>query len=241
MGIIENVCSLAVQIANDNSHGYSQYNRNGNPDFDCSSLIIYLWESNGVPVQESGATYTGNMLNAFLSCGFRKVNPAIESLQPGDVLLNVVHHTALYIGNGQIVQATIAENGTIHGNPGDQTGTEIGIFQYYDFPWDYVLRYDSDSPEPAPAPDPGINSAISYTVQDCVGTAMPVLQRGEWGPAVAAIQGMLKYHGFFDGNEISGFFGVNTETALLSFQKKHNLETDGVCGPKTWHELSFWN
>lgn len=240
MGIIENVCSLAVQIANDDSHGYSQYNRSGNPDFDCSSLVIYLWESNGVPVQKSGATYTGNMLSAFLACGFRKVNPATESLQAGDVLLNVKHHTALYIGNGQIVQATIAENGTIHGNPGDQTGTEIGIFKYYDFPWDYVLRYESDSDSDT-VPDPGPSAAISYSESDCVPTQIPVLQRGEWGPAVAAIQGMLKYHGFFSGNEISGFFGVNTETALLSFQKRHNLEIDGVCGPETWHELSFWN
>ena len=237
MGIIENVCALAVQIAEDNSHGYSQYNRNGNPDFDCSSLVCYLWQANGVPVQDHGATYTGNMLSAFLSCGFRKVNPATETLQAGDVLLNVIHHTALYIGNNQIVQATIAENGTIHGNPGDQTGTEIGIFKYYDYPWDFVLRYEQ---EDGSVPDPVPSAAISYTDADCKPTNIPELQRGEWGPAVAAIQGALKYHGFFDGNEISGYFGVNTETALLSFQKRHNLEVDGVCGPLTWNELMFW-
>lgn len=237
MGTVENVCSLAVQIADDNTHGYSQYNRDGNPDFDCSSLVIYLWESNGVPVREYGATYTGNMLDAFLACGFRKISAANEFLVAGDVLLNVKHHTALYIGNGKLVQATIAENGTIHGNPGDQTGTEIGIFSYYDYPWDYVLRYE---PDQGTVPYPGPSAAISYSDADCIDTEMPILQRGEWGPAVAAIQGMLKYHGFFDGNEISGFFGVNTETALLSFQKKHGLETNGVCGPKTWNELSFW-
>lgn len=237
MGIVENVCSLAIQIADDNTHGYSQYNRDGNPDFDCSSLVIYLWESNGVPVREHGATFTGNMLNAFMACGFRKISAMNEFLVAGDVLLNVKHHAALYIGNGKLVQATIAENGTIHGTPGDQTGTEIGIFNYYDYPWDYVLRYE---PDPGSVPDTVPSAAISYSDGDCIDTEMPILQRGEWGPAVAAIQGMLKYHGFFDGNEISGFFGVNTETALLSFQKKHGLEIDGVCGPKTWNELSFW-
>lgn len=237
MGIIENVCSLAVQIAEDNSHGYSQYNRNGNPDFDCSSLVIYLWTKCGVDVASAGATYTGNMLNAFLSKGFRKVNPVLESLQAGDVLLNVVHHTALYIGNGQIVQATISENGTIHGNPGDQTGKEIGIFKYYDYPWDYVLRYEPNTPDPKPDHKP----EISYTEDDCVNVRIPELVRGEWGSAVSAMQACLKYHGFYLHRDIDGYFDASTETALLDFQRKHNLERDGICGALTWHELMFWN
>ena len=238
MGIIETVCSLAVQIAEDDSHGYSQYNRDGNPDYDCSSLVIDLWQRCGVPVRDHGATYTGNMLGAFLQCGFRKVNPAIETLQAGDVLLNVVHHTALYIGNGQIVQATIAENGTIHGQPGDQTGTEIGIFKYYDYPWNYVLRYQGTAPAPDPKPEP---SPISYTEDDCVSVKIPELIRGEWGSAVASMQAALRYHGFYLNRDIDGYFDAATETALIDFQRKHNLVRDGICGVNTWHELMFWN
>ena len=235
MGVIEKVCALAVEIANDDSHGYSQQNRWGNPDFDCSSLVIWLWQTCGVPVKDAGATYTGNMVNAFLQCGFRVVNPAIESLEAGDVLVNVVHHAAQYIGNGQIVQATIAENGTIHGHPGDQTKTEIGIFRYYDYPWDRVLRYTKeDDAKPLP------NYDISYFDSDCVATQMPVIQRGEWGPAIAAMQGALKYHGFFSQNDISGMFDVKTETALLNFQRRHKIDIDGICGPITWNELMFW-
>ena len=237
MGIIENVCALAVQIAEDNTHGYSQYNRDGNPDFDCSSLVIYLWTRCGVDVARAVATYTGNMLNAFLSCGFRKVNPAIETLQAGDVLLNVVHHAAQYIGNGQLVQATISEKGKIDGQPGDQTGTEIGIFKYYDYPWNYVLRYEPKAPEPKPSPCP----EISYTEEDCVSVMIPELTRGEWGSAVAAMQAALRYHGFYLRKDIDGYFDAATETALIDFQRKHNLERDGICGVKTWHELMFWN
>ncbi len=235
MGVIDRVCQLAVEIANDDSHGYSQQNRWGQPDFDCSSLVIWLWQTCGVPVKDAGATYTGNMVQAFLNCGFRVVNPAIEELEAGDVLVNIVHHAAQYIGNGQIVQATIAENGTIHGEPGDQTEKEIGIYKYYDYPWDYVLRLDSDSPVPS-IPDEN----ISYTDADCVATQMPIIQRGQYGPAVAAMQGGLKYHGFFKQVDISGVFDIKTETALLNFQLRHKIEIDGICGPISWNEIMFW-
>ena len=62
-------------------------------------------------------------------------------LQKGDILLNTVHHVSLYLGNGQVVEASINELGTVTGGqPGDQTGKEISIKAFYNFPWDIVLR-----------------------------------------------------------------------------------------------------
>ena len=135
----------------------------------------------------------------------------------------------MYIGNNQLVQATIAENGTVHGQPGDQNQKEIAIYPYYDFPWNVVLRYDPVKPD-----------EISYTDADCVSTKMPVITLGEYGPAVAAIQGALKYHGFNTSGQITGVMDVSTETYLISFQRKHGLEPDGICGNLTWNELMFW-
>lgn len=242
MGVIDNVCALAVEIANDNSHGYSQANRWGTPDYDCSSFIIDIWTRCGVDVKGRGATYTGNMTFAFLQAGFRKVNPVLESLQPGDVLLNVLHHTALYIGNGKMVHAAGSETGGKYGQPGDQTGKEICITNYYDFPWDFVLRYDGAGqitpPEPPAIEKP--TTYITYSDADCCATQMPVIQRGEIGSAVSAMQAALSYHGFLSLSDIDGDFGPQTETALLNFQRKHNIEIDGVCGPITWNELMFW-
>ena len=107
----ESAVQWAIRIANDNRHGYSQANRWGNPDYDCSSLVISAWQQAGVPVKSNGATYTGNMYNVFRACGFTDVTASCNratgaGMQRGDVLLNVRYHTAMYIGGGQMVQAS---------------------------------------------------------------------------------------------------------------------------------------
>lgn len=146
MSKIEKYTQRAVDIANDNKHGYSQYNRWGNPDYDCSSLVISVIQESGIQVKTNGATYTGNMYNAFIKSGFKDVTNTVnlatgQGLQRGDVLLNTVYHTEIYIGNGKNVGARGSETGTIHGEVGDQTGLEIRVGNYYNYPWNYVLRY----------------------------------------------------------------------------------------------------
>lgn len=134
------------ELAKDNSHGYDQIQRWG-PDYDCSSAVITSWEIAGVPVHKNGATFTGNMLYSFLKSGFVNVTKSIDlktgkGLVRGDVLLNIKHHTAMYAGNGKEVEASINELGTATGGKtGDQTGKEILIRNYRNYPWDYVLRY----------------------------------------------------------------------------------------------------
>lgn len=143
---VDDAVEWAVGIANDDSHGYDQTSRWG-PDYDCSSLLIQAWENAGVPVKTAGATYTENMYDAFIECGFQDVTESIDlatgaGVIRGDVLLNIVNHTAMSIGNGQIVQASINEFGeTTGGQTGDQTGEEIYTRSYYNYPWDKVLRY----------------------------------------------------------------------------------------------------
>ena len=144
--VIEDAVEWALGIANDDSHGYDQTNRWG-PDYDCSSLVIQAWQNAGVPVKTQGASYTGNMYDAFIACGFIDVTSQVNlssgsGVVRGDVLLNIVNHTAMSIGNGQIVQASINEHGeTTGGQTGDQTGREIYTRSYYNYPWDKVLRY----------------------------------------------------------------------------------------------------
>ena len=147
--VINRAVTWAINIANDNSHGYSQSHRWG-PDYDCSSFVISAFEQAGVPVKsKGGAGYTKTMYAPFIKCGFKDVTSSVslptgKGLKKGDVLLNVGRHTALVIEDeGRIVHASINEFGGITGGQkGDQTGREILIEDYFSFNWTYVLRYE---------------------------------------------------------------------------------------------------
>ena len=153
MNRVEKAVRFMIEIAQNSSHGYDQNQRWGERgDYDCSSLTITAFEKAGFPVKSKyGATYTGNMKQAFINCGFKDVRNAVNistgaGLVRGDILLNEIHHVAVYIGNGLIVQASINELGrATGGRPGDQTGYEINISNYKNYHrggWDCVLRYE---------------------------------------------------------------------------------------------------
>lgn len=143
--IINDAVAWAVGIANDDSHGYDQIKRWG-PDYDCSSLIIQAYENAGCPVKTNGASYTGNMKNKFVATGFQEI-PYTDGMEliKGDVLLRS-GHTAMYIGDGNIVSAHINELGLIvGGQTGDQTGKEINVSLFAnDTNWKTVLRLPSN-------------------------------------------------------------------------------------------------
>lgn len=190
MSKVQSAVDYAIRIAKDDTHGYDQVDRWGHPNFDCSGLVITAFEQAGIPVKTNGATYTGNMKKAFLKTGFIDVIKDVNlktgvGLLPGDVLLKEGSHTALYIGNGQIVHASINEKGTIKGGKsGDQTGKEILVAKYYNKPWNCVLRY-SDSPVETPKPKEGINvrvTAYRLNVRQGAGTeykSVGVAKRGD--------------------------------------------------------------
>ena len=138
---VDDAIAWAVSTANDDTHGYSQETRWGNPNYDCSSLVISSWEAAGVPVNSKyGATYTGDMREAFLASGQFEWIPGpvdVNTLQKGDVLLAEHKHTEIYIGNGQNVGAL----GNKDGVDGDSSGNEISVIDYWDDDWDGILRY----------------------------------------------------------------------------------------------------
>ena len=229
MSIIEKAIAWALKIAADPAHGYDQTRRWG-PDYDCSSFVIQAFKEAGLPLT---ATFTGNMKYDFLRHGFIVVTDG--TLKRGDVLLHEKNHTALYIGDGQIVQASINEHGGITGGQtGDQTGKEIHVRSYYDYPWDVVLRYVGDEP------DEETNEERPDEEEETAPAAgLPMLQKGDEGGAVQSMQLLLIHKWAIscgpDGADAD--FGPNTALALGKFQKVHGLEADQICGPESWGKL----
>lgn len=162
-----------VIIANNDSHGYSMESRWGSPDYDCSSLVISVVQESGIPVKDNGATYTGNMYDAFIESGFKDVTESVnrvtgDGLKTGDILLNMVHHTEMYTSPGTVTGA----HWDYDGKPGDGSGLEICSRKYYNYPWDVVLRYPDDKPNDS-------ETAYTYSVDE-VQLALECIN-GEYG------------------------------------------------------------
>lgn len=238
---IDAACALAVSIANDPSHGYSQANRWG-PDYDCSSFLIHVWQTVGVPVRDAGATYTGNMKAAFLACGFADVSAFVnlangEGCMPGDILLNERDHVAMSLGNGRMVWASTSGG---HPEPGDQTGREIRTGAFYSYPWDCCLRYMARETISNPAGDTLADDTLFAIVIE-----VPELRRGDCGFYIQILQMLLVLQNCTPANTIrkdgtaDGEFGPGTEAALRQFQAAHGLPVTGVCTPQTFEELFY--
>lgn len=117
---------------------YSMTNRWGPTSYDCSAFIISAWNKAGV---HTGASYTGDMKRCFVANGFTDVRSMVNidngnGMRAGDVLVwnatgtsgaGANGHTAMFIGNGRMVECT---------------PTGIATRNYYrECSWQVVLRY----------------------------------------------------------------------------------------------------
>lgn len=228
---IENAVARAESIAADNSHGYDQNDRWGNPNYDCSGLVIDCLEKSGIPVKTNGATYTGNIRKVFIKTGFKDVIKSVNvktgsELKRGDVLLAEGKHVAFYCGNGKLVHASINENGkTTGGKSGDQTGKEICVRSYYNKPWTSVLRYTGENVT-------GETGTGGSTYMFSVG----LIKKGSKGPDVLLFQKIAKANGDYTGT-LDSDYGSKCAEACKKIQKRNQPgagEIDGECGEKTW-------
>ena len=167
---IEKAVTWALGIADNQKHGYSQGAENAtsrNPytgsreglDYDCSSLVYHALQHGGFPIIEAwhknpdfqklyqGKQYTGDADTVWPDLkaigGFSKYSwdSVKDHLMRGDLLCDPEHHIAIYIGNGQTVEARGVENPRGGDwKTGDQGG-EIDLYSAYGRSWTEVYRY----------------------------------------------------------------------------------------------------
>lgn len=82
----------------------------------------------------------------------------------------------------------------------------------------------------APVSANEIRSGATYSVK------LPLVQKGDEGPVVEAIQSLLKLANC-DPGTVDGKFGSRTQTAVTDLQHRNGLETDGKVGGQTWPVL----
>ena len=178
-----------LHLVNDSSHGYTQGNRWGNGayeivtlsdgtqiklalgDRDCSSAVVDVWEQVD-PGCMGGATYTGNYYECLMSTGKWKWHPWEEDyeLSYGDIVINLSVHTELCVSDDyQLAGFNIAENGTIYGVEGDQTGFESYVKPFYmpSYGWDGIFEYiGEDIQEDAVEPDEETLDSVIVNLQN---------------------------------------------------------------------------
>ena len=139
-GIVATAVNWMLDIANDNSHGYSQAARTG-PDYDCTSLPTFGYRAAGLDINPG--TYTGNMKSNFEAVGFTAI-PYSQGMRllRGDVIFwheaGNKGHAVTYLGDNQIVSAHSNKDG----RQGDSSGNEIDVSDFYDTHWQWVMRYE---------------------------------------------------------------------------------------------------
>lgn len=250
MTIPERAAQIAVQIAKDDRHGYSQENRYGSleaGDFDCSSLVIYCYdlamkENGKTPPRAAGATYTGNMLSAFTRLGFKSFKGDHGAgLKVGDILLNERKHTAIVCSVNPVM--VVNARGNLDGFAGDSSGNEIRIQPYWDYPWDFVIRLESDEAASTPQQTVGQQMADKVVEGRYKSDAnaikenllVPVLEMYMKGQAVETMQVLLTLNGY-DVHGADGEFGPKTYKALCDFQIFLG-RVSGKCDAYTWDKL----
>ena len=168
---VESAVQWAIEIAKDETHGYSQGAENATPshpytgsregpDYDCSSLVYHAFEHGGFKIIENwrknpvymsrynGKQFSGDADTIWddlrVDGGWKKFSwdEIKNNLQRGDILCRPQFHVAIYIGDGMTVEARGVNNPTGRGRY--ETGDQGGEIDFYDAHgrgWTEVYRY----------------------------------------------------------------------------------------------------
>lgn len=141
---IEAAINEVLAYARDDTHGYQLQSRDLDYGLDCAGLMmLYASLVEGVPFACYPNFHTWTERSVLTSRGWTCVPFSESEKVRGDILLREdpeggTGHTVLYLGDGTIVGA----EGNWDGVPGDSSGQEIVRRSYYDYQYDWILRWE---------------------------------------------------------------------------------------------------
>ncbi len=104
---------------------------------------------------------------------------------------------------------------TVDGKAGPETRQELLGKYYEEIPETRDVSYNTISSSEAEA------------------DAEELLYPGDKGSAVEDVQSRLKKLGYYEYDEVTGYFGPITQEAVEKFQKNNEIGVDGIVGPET--------
>ena len=142
---LEAMLDWAVEIAEDDSHGYSQSNRYG-PDYDCTSFVCTALIEGGFALERFLSP--AGMVRELPKLGFAVYRKGETEPRRGDILVEIGVHAEISLGDGACVAA---HQNYGHSRSGDKSGKEIDCRSPEDKPcwfckkaqYDYIIRYEA--------------------------------------------------------------------------------------------------
>ena len=182
---------------------------NGCRCFDCRGFTRWLLSQADIPIYGGTVTTQWETRSNWIARG------DIRDM-PRELVCCVFRegHTGMYMGNGYVIHCSgQVKKEALPGNPTWQRfGIPAGLYSNEE------LR--------------------KAGVQVDENKNLPTLRKGCAGEQVIALQTLLNEQ---DAASLTadGKFGAKTESAVRHFQELHDLNTDGIVGPKTWAALGI--
>lgn len=189
---------------------------------DCVGLIKgYLWcdTPDSEPIYKAAQDVAVSGL--YLTCKEHGNMGTMPELPGVCVFFSDMSHVGVYVGNGEVVEATGHAKGVVKTKLAGRGWALWGKPRWISY---------NGAAQPV-QPDKPTGSALTVS-------GLPLLRFGDKGEAVRAAQALLALRGYPCGNGgTDGEYGMATKASVAKLQAALGLEVDGVVGDKTWGRL----